>query len=128
MVKGTRHIPVARKHKFRQMFVDYLGEQIQLYLVEIAKYKNYNKGYYWILTSVEMVTRYAFAITFYRKDTSNMSKAVTELRQFKDRFGEYPKFDGGVKTLLDKCNIKYFFTLTDKKAAVVEILLQQGNQ
>ena len=60
-----------------------------------------------------------------------MTKAVTELlRQFKDRFGDYPKLaqfdDGkefynvGVKTLLEEHNIKYFSTNSDKKAAVVE--------
>ena len=61
-----------------------------------------------------------------------MTKAVTELlKQFKDRFDEqYPKLaqfdDGkefynvGVKTLLEKHDIKYFSTKSDKKAAVVE--------
>ena len=29
------------------------------------KYKNYNKGYYWILISVEILSRYAFAIEIY---------------------------------------------------------------
>ena len=60
-----------------------------------------------------------------------MTKAVTVLlRQFKGRFGDYPKLaqfdDGkefynvGVKSLLESHNIKYFSTLSDKKAAIVE--------
>ena len=60
-----------------------------------------------------------------------MTKAVTELlSQFKERFGDYTKLaqfdDGkefynvGVKTLLEKHDIKYFSTNSDKKAAVVE--------
>ena len=55
-----------------------------------------------------------------------MTKTVTELlKQFKDRFGEYPKLvqfdDGkefynvGVKSLLEKHDIKYFSTKSDKK-------------
>ena len=59
-----------------------------------------------------------------------MTKAVTQLlKQFNDRFGEYPKLaqfdDGiefynvGVKTLLEKHGVKYFSTKSDK-AAVVE--------
>ena len=97
----------------------------------MGSYKNQNKGYYWILTAIEILSRYAFAVPVYRKDTKNMTKAVTELlRQFKERFGEYPKLaqfdDGkefynvGVKSLLEKADIKYFFTRSDKKAAVVE--------
>ena len=56
-------------------------------LVDMSKYKNQNKGYYWILTAVEILSGYAFAVPVYRKDTNNMTKAVTELlKQFKDRF------------------------------------------
>ena len=95
-------------------------------LVDTGEYKNQNKGYYWILTAIEILSRYAFAIPVYRKVTTNMTKAVTELlKQFKDRFGNYPELvqfdDGkefynvGVKSLLQKHDIKYFFTNSDKK-------------
>ena len=47
-------------------------------LVDMRKYKNQNKGYYWILTAVEILSRYAFTIPVYRKDTKNMTKAVGE--------------------------------------------------
>ena len=127
----TRYKPLVKKHKFRQTKVNYLGEQIQMDLVDMGKYKNQNKGYYWILTAIDVLSRYAFAIPVYKKDTNNMTKAVTELlRQFKERFGDYPRLaqfdDGkefyniGVKSLLEKHDIKYFSTLSDKKAAVVE--------
>ena len=120
----TRYKPIVRKHKFRQTKVNYLGEQIQMDLVDMGSYKTKNKGYYWILTSVEILSTYAFAIPVYRKDTNNMAKAVTELlRQFKERFGDYPKLaqfdDGkefynvGVKTLLEKHDIKYTFTIKE---------------
>ena len=112
----TRYKPIIRKDKFRQTKVNYLGE-IRMDLVDMGSYKNKNKGYYWILTAVEILSRYAFATPVYRKNTNNMTKAVTELlRQFKDRFGDYPKLaqfdDGkefynvGVKSLLEKHGIK----------------------
>ena len=83
----TRYKPVIRKHKFRKTYVDYLGEQIQMDLVDMSKYKNQNKGYCWILTAVEILSGYAFVVPVYRKDTNNMTKAVTGLlKQFKDRF------------------------------------------
>ena len=48
----TRYKPLVKKHKFRQTCVNYLGEQIQMDLVDMGKYKNQNKGYYWILTAM----------------------------------------------------------------------------
>ena len=100
-------------------------------LVDMRKYKNQNKGYYWILTAVEILSRYAFTIPVYRKDTKNMTKAVGELlKQFKERFGKYPEvsqFDEGkefyivhVKELLKEHSVEYFSTNSDRKAAIFE--------
>ena len=58
----TRHKPIVRKRKFQKTFVKDLSEQVQMDLVDMGKYKNQNKGYYWILTAVEILSRYAFAI------------------------------------------------------------------
>lgn len=127
----TRYKPVVRRHKFRKTYVSGLGEQIQMDLVDMGKYKYKNKGYYWILTAIEILSRFAFAIPVYRKDTKNMTKAVKELlNQFHERFDTLPKLaqfdDGnefynvGVKSLLEEDGIEYFSTKSDKKASVVE--------
>ena len=100
-------------------------------LVDMGSYKNQNKGYYWILAAIKIFCRYSFAVPVDRKDTNNMTKAVAQLlRQFKERFGDYPKlvqfddgkefYDVGVNSLLEKHDIKYFSTNSDKKADVVE--------
>ena len=102
------------------MFVGYLGEQVQMDLVDMGKYRRDNGGVYWILTAIEIFSRYAFAIPVYRRDTCNMAKAVTMLlKQCKDRFGDYPKlaqFNDGkefynvvVKAFLEKHGVKYFY-------------------
>ena len=73
------------------MFVYCLGEQMQIDLVDMEQYKNKNKGYYWILTAVEILSTYAFCIPVYRKDTTHMTNTVSNnLKQFKNRFGDYP--------------------------------------
>jgi hypothetical protein len=115
----TRYKPIVRRHQFRQTSVEYLGEQIQMDLVDMSKYRNKNKGYNWILTAVELLSRYAFTVPVLRKDTNNMTTAVTELLgQFKGHFAVYPKLaqfdDGkefsnvGVKSLLEKLGVRYF--------------------
>ena len=58
----TRYKPIRKKHKFRQTFVNYLGERLQINLVDMGKHKNQNKGYYWILTTIEILSRYAIII------------------------------------------------------------------
>jgi hypothetical protein len=127
----TRYRQVFRRHKFRQTFVQTLGEQLQMDLVDMSKYNDKNKGYRWILTSIEILSRYAFTVPVYRKTALTMKDAVSNcLEQFKNHFGKYPKFiqfDQGtefynkeVKSLLNKHNIEFFSTYSDKKAAVVE--------
>ena len=99
-------------------------------LVDMRKYSRQNKGYYWILTAVEILSRYAFTIPVYRKDMKNMTNSVVELlKQFKEKFGKLPKvaqfdkgkeFYVGVKNLLKEHNVEYFSTNSYRKAAVVE--------
>ena len=61
-------------------------------LVGMCKYKSVNGGMYWILTAIEILSRYAFAIPVYVQATRNMTKEVTLLlKQFKDRFVDYTK-------------------------------------
>ena len=127
----TQFKPVVKRHKFQKTFVKDLGDQIQMDLVDTKKYKNQNKGYYWILTAVEILSRMAFAIPVYRKNTENMTQAVEELlKQFEKRFGKYPNvaqfdegkefYNVGVKKLLNENGVEYSSTKTNRKAAIVE--------
>ena len=109
-----------------------MGDQLQLDLVDIKRYNKENKGYYWILTGIEILSRFAFAVPVYRKDTDNMKKAVAKmLTKYKKRFGLYPKliqfdegkefYNVGVKSLLrDAYSVKYFSSYSERKAAIVE--------
>ena len=63
-----------------------------MYLVDTCSYNNQNKGYYWILLAIEILSRYSFTQPVYRKDINNMTTKVTDLLiQFKEKFGDYPK-------------------------------------
>ena len=126
----TRYKPVIRKHKIQKTFVKNLADQIQMDLVDMGKYASKNKGYQWILTAVEILSRYAFTIPVYKKNTKNMTKAVNQLLgNFKERFGKYPNvaqfdegkefYNVGVRDLLKSHNVGYFSTHSDKKAAIV---------
>jgi hypothetical protein len=72
--------------------VDGLAQQIQMDLVDMSKFSHKNKGNRWILTVIEVLSRYAFAVPVCRKNTESRTKAVENvLTQFKERFGRYPK-------------------------------------
>ncbi|CAB3980447.1 uncharacterized transposon-derived [Paramuricea clavata] len=126
------HKPTRVHFKTQRTYVDGLAQQLQLDLVDMQKYSRANKGYKWILTSIEILSRYAFVVPAYRKGTKDMVPAVEKiLDQFHERFGRYPKvvqfdegsefYNNGVKALLERHDIHYFSTrLTGKKAAVVE--------
>ena len=95
----ARYKSIVRKHRYRKTFVKDLADQAQLDLVDIGKYGRENKGYCWILTTVEILSRYAFVIPVYRKDIKNMTGAVDLLlEKFREKFGKYPnvvQFDEG---------------------------------
>ena len=106
---------------------------MQLDLVDMQKYSHKNKGNRWILTGIEILSRYAFAVPVYRKNTENMTKAVDLLlEKFKERFGKYPNvvqfdegkefYNVGVETLLKDHDVNYFSSKSEKKAAIVERL------
>ena len=40
----SRYKPIVRRHDYRQTFVGYLGEQVQMDLVDMSKYKDKNMG------------------------------------------------------------------------------------
>ena len=63
----TRYKPVIKKHKFRKTFVKNLADQMQMDLVDMGKYANKNKGYRWILTTVEILSRLRLRVPFTEK-------------------------------------------------------------
>ena len=126
----TRYKSIVRKHRYRGTFVKNLADQAQLDLVDMGKYGRENKGYRWILTTVEILSRYVLAFPVYRKDTKNMTGAVDLLlEKFRERFGKYSnvvQFDEGkefcnvgVRDLLKSHDVNFF---SDRKAAIVERL------
>ena len=74
----TRYRQVFRRHKFRQTYVQTLGEQLQMDLVDMSKY-----------TSIDILNRYAFTVPVHRKNATTMKEAVSNcLEQFRKHFGK----------------------------------------
>ena len=122
----------TKNFKRRQTWVPQAGSQLQMDLVDMSKYERENENHRWILTAIDVFSRYFFAIPLQRKHKHFTLVAVKRvLDQYEERFGKLPdlvQFDDGgefrnrrVLPFLKDKGITYFSTrLTSKKASVVE--------
>ena len=62
------HKPSRKHYKTQRTYVDRLAQQIQMNLVDTSKVSYKNKGNRWILTVIEVLSRYAFAVPVWRKN------------------------------------------------------------
>ena len=122
----------TKNFKRRQTWVPHTGVQLQMDLVDMSKYERENENYLWILTAIDVFSRYFFAVPIQRKHKDFTLVAVKRvLDQYKKKFGKLPdvvQFDDRgefrntrVLPFLEKEGVRYFCTrLTSKKASVVE--------
>ena len=55
-----------KNFKLAQTYVPFLGDQLQIDLVDMSKYEVENKSYRWILTANDVFSRYFFAVPLRR--------------------------------------------------------------
>lgn len=122
----TLHKPARKNYKRNRTVVNGIDDQWQADLVDMREYAGYNYDYKYILTVIDIFTKYAWVVPLKKKTGDELCSA------FKKIFakGRYPiklntdqgkEFDNKkVKTLLHNRGIMFFTTRSDKKAAVVE--------
>ena len=80
-----------KSFKRAQTYVSHMADQLQIDLVDMSKYENENKGYRWILTGIDVFSRYFFAVSVRRKHKEFVVNAVKLLlEQFEERFEKLP--------------------------------------
>ena len=119
------HKPALKKFPFRKTMVSYVDQQWQADLVDVQKYQKENKHFRFILTVIDILSRYAWAKPLMSKRGEDVKNAFVEI--FAEAVPEKIQFDDGkefynshFKELLEKHNIEWFSTKSDKKAAIVE--------
>ena len=99
----TLHKPARRNYPRRRVIVSGRLQQFQSDLVDMGQFADTNKGYRWILMTIDVFTKKAWAIPVKKKDAKHMLEAIKQL------FTQAPKcrklqtavemyFDGGGKT------------------------------
>lgn len=123
----TLHRPVRRKFLRRKTIARHLDEIWVADLIEMQAIKNENSGFRYILTVIDILSRYAFAIPIKSKTGPHIVNAFKQIfKKFKrkpeklhtDKGSEF--YNKTFANYLREEKIKLYSTESDMKAAVVE--------
>ena len=85
------HKEIHQKKEYLKTFIGHIAEQIQIDLIDMKKYSKHN-GYNWIITMIDIFSRYAFTIAVKSKSGKDVLNGFVKLmKQFYEKFGKYPK-------------------------------------
>jgi len=122
------HAPARKNFPRRYVIVRGYDDLWQADIVEMHLYSRFNKGYNYILTVVDMLSKYA-CIPLKSKSGSEMANAITEIIR---KSGRHPKnlqtdmgkefYNANVQQLINKHDINHYSTYlySVMKASVVE--------
>ena len=123
----TLHKPVRQKFKRRRYVTSGMNRQWQADLVEMGHFAKENKNYKYMLTVIDIFSRYAYARPLKNKSGQEVATALGDIFNKNNIKPNYIQTDQGkefynkhVQKLLDEHNIKLFSVFTDQKAAIVE--------
>eukprot|EP00732_Lithocolla_globosa_P000005 Lithocolla_globosa_v1_NODE_1_length_16663_cov_42.954359.p5 type:complete len:364 gc:universal NODE_1_length_16663_cov_42.954359:10846-9755(-) len=121
----TLHKPLRKTFERRRVYVDGVDDQWQADLVDLSRYKKENKGYRYLLTIIDVFSKYAWVVSLKSKTGEETAKALA--KTFKTRHPNRLQTDNGtefynphVKKVLKKYNINLFSTYSELKAQIVE--------
>lgn len=119
------HKPVRHNFPTRAYRCNGLDDIWQMDLLEMIPYSRVNKGFKYILTVIDIFSKYAFAIPLLNKSGSELAKALKKLladrrpRKIQSDQGKefYNKF---VSQMLQEKSIQHYSVFTKNKCALVE--------
>ena len=121
----TLHKPLRHRFKRRKTLSKGIDYQWQADLAFLINLKRYNKGYQYLLTVIDVFSRFAFALPLKSKTRNEIINAFQLL--FKTRKPKYLQTDDGTefhnkdfKAFLKKHDVKLFSTKSDTKGSIVE--------
>lgn len=123
----TLHKPVRYKFNRRRVLAYGINELIQCDLVDLSKFSKYNKGIKFLLTAIDVFSKYGFAIPLRSKSAESVSNALKILLKELKSPPHLIQTDFGTefhnsraKALFKRHNIHHYSTHSEYKASVVE--------
>ncbi|GBN71527.1 Putative uncharacterized transposon-derived protein F54H12.3 [Araneus ventricosus] len=125
VIAYTLHKPVRKKFRSNRVIVYAIDQQWQADLVDLISIKKFNKGFHYILTCIDILSKQAFVVPLKRKrgvDIINAFKVI-----FKERRPQYLQTDQGTEFKNEKFQqflkankVNFFTTFNATKASVIE--------
>ena len=120
------HKPYRHNYPRLKVIVRGIDETWQADLVDMKKYSQVNKGFTFLLTVIDIVSKYAWAIPLKNKEGLTLKKSLQDL--FKgsrvpinlqvDKGTEF--YNKNVKSLLKQYNIHLYSSYSYLKASIIE--------
>lgn len=121
------HASARRNFPRRRVIVHGYDDLWQADLVDIRSHKRLNRGYQYILTIIDVFSKYAWAVPLKSKSGSDVSKAFSNIIILDGRHPKNLQTDMGkefyneyFKKIMKKYNINHYSTYSIMKASVVE--------
>ena len=121
----TLHKPLRHKFPRNRVIVGGINEQFQSDLVDMQSLADFNDGYKYLLTCIDILSKYAWAIPLKDKSSANVKNAFEKI--FSERTPESLQTDSGkeftnkvVQNFLKAKKVHFFTTNNATKASVVE--------
>jgi hypothetical protein len=121
------HTTIKRKFKRRQVFVKGKNDCWSMDLVEMQPFANKNKGFRYMITCIDVFTRYAWAIGLKTKESGEVLDAFKKIvamagehpkRIWVDQGGEF--YNKQMKTYREQHKIEIYSTYGEHKSMMVE--------
>jgi hypothetical protein len=121
------HKPALKNYPRRKVTLKGLDDLYQADLVEMKPYGNVNHGFKYILTVINCLSKFAFAVPLKNKSGSQVAEALAPIfakHKIKnlqtDQGTDF--FNSHVKALTKKYKINHYHTFTELKASIIERL------
>ena len=121
----TLHKPVRRKFPTNRVIVHSIDHQWQTDLVDLISLQKYNQGYRYLLTTIDILSKYAWVIPLKSKRGEEIVKAFQSI--FASRKPKLLQSDAGsefknkvFQKFLKQEGVRFFTTFNNTKASVVE--------
>ncbi|GFY19646.1 uncharacterized transposon-derived protein F54H12.3 [Trichonephila clavipes] len=124
----TLHKPVRHKFQRNRVFVSDIDRQFQADLVDMQSLAEFNKGYKYLLTCIDLFSKFAWAVPLKDKFGKSVKSRLEII--FKERKPKVLQTDAGkeflnkiVQNYLKKSECKFFLQITKQKLALLKGLI-----
>ena len=123
----TLHRRTRKRYPTRKYYVNAIDDQWQMDLADMNQLQSQNRGFRYILTVIDILSRYGFARPLKTKMGKEVAAAIEDIFRVSKRVPKRIQSDQGkefynpqVKALLERYNVELFSVKSPFKSAMVE--------